>query len=160
MQLFTIIKNRSIEARSISAIGYPSPEEVSPVLTGSSFTKRRRRFATPTSLPVLTFAGLIIIGTALLLLPVAADPPLPAIDALFTATSVVCVTGLVVVDTGSRLSLFGQWVVMILIQCGGLGIMTFSTVLILLLGGRFSLTSRSVIHDTFTFEPSAKPVQV
>ena len=120
------------------------------MLARSFWTKLRRRFVTPVNLPVLSFAGLIIVGTALLMLPVAADPPLPAIDALFTATSAVCVTGLVVVDTGSRLSLFGQWVVMILIQCGGLGIMTFSTVLILLLGGRFSLTSRSVIQDTFT----------
>lgn len=124
--------------------------------TGSSFAKRRRRFITPTSLPVLTFAGLIIVGTALLMLPVAADPTLPPIDALFTATSATCVTGLVVVDTGSRLSLFGQWVVLLLIQCGGLGIMTFSTVLILLLGGRFSLTSRTVIQDTFTHGSDAK----
>ena len=123
---------------------------MSPVSTESSSTKRRHRFLTTVSMPILSFAGLIIIGTALLMLPVAAEPTLPPIDALFTATSATCVTGLVVVDTGSRLSLFGQWVVLILIQCGGLGIMTFSTVLILLLGGRFSLTSRTVIQDTFT----------
>jgi trk system potassium uptake protein TrkH len=123
------------------------------MFAGSSFTQLRRRLVTPASLPIITFAGLIVIGTALLLLPVASDPPLGPIDALFTATSATCVTGLVVVDTGSRLSVFGQWVVLLLIQCGGLGIMTFSTVLILLLGGRFSLTTRSVIQDTFTYGP-------
>ncbi|UCB53448.1 MAG: potassium transporter [Candidatus Zixiibacteriota bacterium] len=126
------------------------------MLTGSSSTKQRRRFVNPVSLPVLTFTGLIIIGTTLLMLPVAADPPLTTIDALFTATSAACVTGLVVVDTGSRLSLFGQLVVLLLIECGGLGIITFSTVFILLLGGRFSLASRSVIQDTFTHGPDTR----
>lgn len=71
-------------------------------------------------------------------------------DALFTATSATCVTGLVVVDTGSRLSFFGQWVVLVLIQIGGLGFMTLSTVIILSLGGKFSLLGRRAFQETFT----------
>ncbi|MFP3870985.1 MAG: TrkH family potassium uptake protein, partial [Syntrophobacteria bacterium] len=112
---------------------------------------------TPVSLPILSFAGLILVGTVLLMLPVATSGPgLAPVDALFTATSATCVTGLVVVDTGSYLSLFGQWVVLVLIQCGGLGIMTFSTVLILFISRRFSLLSRSVIQDTFTHGPDTR----
>jgi trk system potassium uptake protein TrkH len=116
-----------------------------------------RRPITPLRLPLLSFGGLIAVGTIFLMLPAAANgPPLQAIDALFTATSATCVTGLVVVDTGSRLSPFGQWVVLILIQCGGLGLMTLSTVFMLFLSGRFSLVSRSVIQDSFTHAPDVR----
>ena len=112
---------------------------------------------TPVNLPIFSFAGLILIGTVLLMLPAAANGPgLSPVDAFFTATSATCVTGLVVVDTGSALSLFGQWVVLLLIQGGGLGIMTFSTVLILLMTGRFSFVQRSVIQDTFTHAPDTR----
>jgi trk system potassium uptake protein TrkH len=123
----------------------------------NSLTNRKSRFVAPIKLPLLSFAGLILIGTLLLMLPAAANGPrLAAVNALFTATSATCVTGLVVVDTGSRLSLFGQTVVLVLIQCGGLGIMTFSTVFILLMTGRFSLAQRSVIQDTFTHGPDTR----
>ena len=119
-------------------------------------TKRSRIFA-PVNLPILSFAGLILIGTVLLMLPAAANGPrLAVVDAFFTATSATCVTGLVVAETGSRLSIFGQSVVLVLIQCGGLGIMTFSTVLILLMTGKFSFTQRSVIQDTFTHGPDTR----
>ena len=115
---------------------------------------RRSRLITPVNLPILSFAALILTGTLLLILPAAANGPrLSFVDGLFTATSATCVTGLIVVDTGSRLSLFGQWVVLVLIQCGGLGIMTFSTVLILVVTGRFSFMQRSVIQDSFTHGP-------
>lgn len=123
----------------------------------SFLTPKRSRFITPVNLPLLSFALLIIIGTILLMLPAAANGPrLAPVDALFTATSATCVTGLVVVDTGSRLSLFGQWVVLVLIQCGGLGIMTFSIVLIMLMTGRVSFIQRSVIQDTFTHSPDIR----
>jgi trk system potassium uptake protein TrkH len=115
---------------------------------------RRSRLITPVNLPILSFAALILTGTLLLILPAAANGPrLSLVDGLFTATSATCVTGLIVVDTGSRLSLFGQWVVLVLIQCGGLGIMTFSTVLILVVTGRFSFMQRSVVQDSFTHGP-------
>ena len=123
----------------------------------NSSRNRRKRIITPVNLPIFSFAGLILVGTLLLMLPTAANGPrLAYVDALFTATSAICVTGLVVVDTGNRLSLFGQWVVLVLIQCGGLGIMTFSTVLILAVGGRFSVAGRRVLQDTFTHGPDTR----
>ena len=72
------------------------------------------------------------------------------IDAFFTAVSATCVTGLTVTDTANTFSVFGQTVILFLIQIGGLGIMTFSTVFILLAGGRPSLAGRFFIQDTFT----------
>ena len=88
-------------------------------------------------------------GTLLLSLPAAVrEPPrLSLVDALFTATSALCVTGLTVVDTGSRLSLFGQLVVLSLIQVGGLGIMTASTTAGVLLGRRITLRGRLMVAE-------------
>ena len=108
-------------------------------------------FHTPARVSIFGFAGLIAIGTAMLMLPVATERnPLGFVNALFTATSATCVTGLVVVDTGSTLSPFGQTVVLILIQVGGLGIMTLSTLLILMAGRRPRLVDQMLIHDSFT----------
>jgi len=105
----------------------------------------------PARLSISAFAGLILTGTLLLMLPAAAPQRhLGFVNALFTATSAGCVTGLVVVDTGTRLSLLGQLVVLALIQVGGLGIMTFSTLLLLMAGRRPGLTGRLVVRDTFT----------
>ena len=89
----------------------------------------------PPQLIVVSFAAIILLGSLLLAQPMAVSgQPLKFIDALFTSASAVCVTGLVVVDTGSRFTLVGQWIILTLIQLGGLGIMTFSVVFILLLG--------------------------
>ncbi len=84
------------------------------------------------------FAILIAVGTVLLMLPIASRSGdwTSAIDALFTATSAVCVTGLVVLDTGTYWGPFGQLVILVLIQLGGLGFMTASTLLLFLLVGR------------------------
>ncbi len=79
--------------------------------------------------------------------------PLSLVDALFTATSATCVTGLIVVDTGAAFTLFGQIVILILIQIGGLGIMTLSTFFIFLLMGQFSILNRDVIQETLTQKP-------
>ncbi len=99
---------------------------------------------------VMAFAGTILLGTVLLRLPPATrGQPLTWLDALFTATSAVCVTGLVVVDTGTRFSPFGQGVILVLIQAGGLGIMTMSTFVLFLLGRRTTLGESEVISDTF-----------
>jgi len=107
-------------------------------------------FHSPARVAVSAFFLLIWIGTALLLLPCsAAGRNLGFVDALFTSTSAACVTGLVVMDTGTALSLFGQVVVLGLIQAGGLGIMTFSTFLLLLVGRRPSLTEQIVVQDSF-----------
>ncbi len=75
------------------------------------------------------------------------------IDAAFTSTSATCVTGLIVVDTGTKFSLFGQIVILMMIQLGGLGIMTFSTFFIFLLLGKFSIADRDVIQSTLTQSP-------
>jgi trk system potassium uptake protein TrkH len=101
-----------------------------------------------------SFGALIAAGTGLLLLPAATpeSQPLTFVDALFTATSAACVTGLVVRDTGTTFTLFGQVVILGLIQLGGLGIMTFSIVILSALGRRLSLASRSVVSYTLAGE--------
>lgn len=97
--------------------------------------------AHPARSMVATFALLITAGTVLLSLPVSAAGPLPVslIDALFTAVSASCVTGLAVLDTPTAWSLFGQLVILALFQIGGLGIMAFSAGGLLLLGRRIGL---------------------
>lgn len=101
----------------------------------------------PHRLIVVAFGGAVAVGTGLLMLPwsSAADAPLTFVEALFTATSAVCVTGLIVVDTGSALSPLGQGVVLLLIQLGGLGIMTFSTLGLVLMGKRLRLHDRAIL---------------
>lgn len=98
----------------------------------------------PAQVVVLGFGSTILVGAALLSLPIStADGTVPSfIDALFTATSAVCVTGLVVVDTPSYWSSFGQVVIMLLIQLGGLGIMIFAGLIGLVLARKFSVRSR------------------
>ncbi|HEX5015696.1 MAG TPA: potassium transporter TrkG [Candidatus Limnocylindrales bacterium] len=105
----------------------------------------RRRPRTPAAVLVTGFAILIAVGTGLLFLPIsrAAGEPADLVVAFFTATSAVCVTGLVVVDTATAWSPFGQLVVLGLVQVGGFGFMTGSTLLLLLfVGGRVGLRDR------------------
>ena len=104
---------------------------------------------TPAQVLVLGFLTLIVIGTALLKLPIAHESgkPFGIIDALFTATSAVCVTGLVVVDTATQFSFFGEVVILGLIQAGGLGIMTTSVLMFLLMGKRISLKERLLMQE-------------
>ena len=85
--------------------------------------------SSPTRVIVCSFIGLIVIGTVLLMLPISARSMqfTNPVDALFTATSATCVTGLAIYDTYSYWSYFGQAVLLILIQCGGLGLATFAT---------------------------------
>lgn len=95
------------------------------------------------------FIAVILAGSLLLSLPMAYSGQKHAyIDALFTATSAVCVTGLVVVDTGSFYTLFGQAVVMLLIFTGALGFMTIATLLYLLMGRRITLRDRLVMRES------------
>ena len=100
------------------------------------------------------YAAAILIGSALLATPWAANgSPLSFLDALFTATSAQCVTGLIVVDTGTRLTLFGQGVVLALIQIGGLGITTFSVYLFIYLRVGVSGRGRWIINETLMHSP-------
>ena len=96
------------------------------------------------------FGGLIILGALLLMLPVssASGCVTPFSDALFTSTSAVCVTGLVVLDTGSYWSSFGQLVIITLIQIGGLGVITVAIAFSLLSGKKVSLMQRSFMQES------------
>ena len=87
----------------------------------------KRTLLNPAQLFVASFLGMILLGSLLLMLPKATYEGLSFIDALFTSTSAVCVTGLIVVDTGTYFTEFGQIIIMILIQIGGLGILTFAS---------------------------------
>ncbi len=99
---------------------------------------------------MLSFAGAILAGTILLMLPYSTRDPgtMNPVDALFTSASAVCVTGLIVVDTGTFFTPFGQSVILILIQLGGLGIMTLSTFFLIMLRRRLTLKDRLVLKDT------------
>ena len=104
----------------------------------------------PLRLLIGSFLVLILTGTLLLKLPAAtpADRPIGWIDALFTATSASCITGLAVRDTGSDFTLFGQLVILGLIQAGGLGVMTFSLFILALFRGKVSFVQRSLFEQT------------
>ncbi|NSW91540.1 MAG: Trk family potassium uptake protein [Firmicutes bacterium] len=105
----------------------------------------------PAHVIALGFAGLIITGAILLYLPFSVRPgqqSVSFVDALFTATSAVCVTGLVVLDTNTTWSAFGQVVIIVLIQAGGLGIMSFATLFSLFLGRRIGLKERLAIQES------------
>ncbi|MFD2610855.1 TrkH family potassium uptake protein [Paenibacillus gansuensis] len=104
----------------------------------------------PPRILVSGFALIILIGGILLSLPVSAAPghePISFLDALFTATSATCVTGLVVADTGRDFSTFGQVVIMLLIQVGGLGFMTMATLVALMLKKKISLRERLILQE-------------
>ena len=102
----------------------------------------------------LGFFLTILVGSILLCLPIcAADGRWTCyLDALFTSTTSVCVTGLVVVDTYAHWSVFGQVVILLLIQCGGLGIITLSTFVMVLIGRKVSLKDRLLLEDAFNLD--------
>lgn len=103
----------------------------------------------PASVLALAFLATIVLGTALLMLPwaSASGEGAPWLTALFTATSAVCVTGLVVVDTGTYWSPLGQGLVMALFQLGGFGMMTSATLMGLLIGGQMKLRTRLLLQS-------------
>ncbi len=108
----------------------------------------------PANLVLLSFVLTIVIGTLLLKLPLSLrDGHISWINAVFTATSAVCVTGLTVVDTGSSFTLFGKCVILLLIQIGGLGVMTFSVFLFRWLGKSIPFRHRMVMQDVFSHTP-------
>jgi trk system potassium uptake protein TrkH len=112
--------------------------------------RRIKYFFDPPKVLVLGFAFIILTGAILLTVPAATEngKGLSFINALFTATSATCVTGLVVVDTGTTFTLFGQLIILFLIQVGGLGFMTFATLFALLLGKRISLKERILLQES------------
>lgn len=117
-----------------------------------------RRFFRPGFLLPLSFLSLIVVGTPLLMLPLATEPGVSIswLDALFTMTSAVCVTGLSTVDTSQQFSVLGQGIIIIFIQLGGLGIVIFGSVMAMLLGQRFSLRENLSLSSMLNDQPLDK----
>ena len=112
------------------------------------------RFLLPSRIFVLSFAGVIVAGGIFLWFPFSATKGyLRFVDALFTSTSAVCVTGLVVIDIGKDLTILGQVITIFLFQIGGLGIITFSTVFFVLMGRGISFKGREIVQSTFLHTP-------
>lgn len=109
----------------------------------------KKEVLTPTQVLALGFMLIIFVGAFLLKLPLATEDGkgAPFLTAVFTATSAVCVTGLVPVDTGTYYSIFGQVVILLLIQVGGLGFMTFATLIAIILGRKITLTERILLQE-------------
>jgi trk system potassium uptake protein TrkH len=103
----------------------------------------------PSQLLAGVFVGIITTGAIALSLPFATYNGISFVDALFTATSATCVTGLMVLDAGTTFTLFGQLVILALIQIGGLGIMTFSTFFMIILGRSLTMKESSIVFSTF-----------
>ncbi|NCC24206.1 MAG: potassium transporter TrkH [Deltaproteobacteria bacterium] len=117
--------------------------------------KIQRIFLSPFALPIIFFALCIMAGASLLVHSVTLDgKELNFLDAVFTATSATCVTGLVVVDTGSFFSRYGQTIILVLMQIGGLGVMTFTSLGFYLLTKRVSLTDRLAVSQSLLHEPT------
>ena len=112
---------------------------------------QRKPYLSTTQIILLSFLSVILIGSVLLSLPVssAGGSAVPYIDALFTATTATCVTGLVTVSTAATWSVFGQAVILLLIQIGGLGIITFMTAVMLLFNRKIGISDRLLIQDAF-----------
>lgn len=103
----------------------------------------------PSKILPLSFLIVIFSGTILLLIPISAKRSSSFIDTLFTATSATCVTGLTVLDVGKTFTLFGQLIILLCIQIGGLGLMTFSSLVAILMGRSLSFKDRTLITESF-----------
>ncbi len=116
----------------------------------------------PGAIFTLSFAIMIIIGTLLLLLPKATPPgqSLSFIDSLFTSTSAVCVTGLIVVDTATSFAPLGKIILLLLIQIGGLGVMTLTTFFAAFLAGGISIRFRIMMQDLLSQESIAEVAKI
>ena len=106
----------------------------------------------PQSILLLSFITVILVGTILLMQPFSLNKgELSFVDSLFTSTSATCVTGLVVVDTGTYFSFWGKLIILIMIQLGGIGVMSFSMLFMFFIKGRFGIGSRELIQETLSF---------
>ncbi|MFG6331782.1 MAG: Trk family potassium uptake protein [Lachnospiraceae bacterium] len=112
----------------------------------------RRKKLTSSRIIILGFSGVILAGAVLLMIPFSsrAGTVTPFMDALFTSTSAVCVTGLVVHDTGTYWSAFGQLIILILIQIGGMGVITVAVSLAVLSGRKLSLMQRGTMQEAIS----------
>ena len=113
----------------------------------------RKKSISPYWILLYSFIAIIFIGTVLLALPIssATGKSIPIIDSLFTTTSAVAVTGLVVNDVSKSFSLFGKTIIMILIQLGGLGIMTFSSIIVLFVSKKISYQTKKIVQEDLNY---------
>ena len=122
---------------------------------------KKKRKLTPVQILALGFFAVIMTGSLLLMLPISSKTGAitPFIDAFFTATSAVCVTGLVTLNTAEHWTYFGTTVIMLLIQIGGLGFMSFATLFALILGKKITLKDRLIMQEamnTFSLQGLVK----
>lgn len=132
-----------------------------------SRSRRARRLATllslePAQAMIAGFLGAVGIGSVLLMLPVSttAGARCSLVDAVFTATSAVCVTGLIVQDTATYFSVWGQVVILVLIQAGGLGIMTFSVALVVFRRKQMDVRQRAALQDALDYDALAGVIRL
>ena len=114
--------------------------------------KKFGKSLSPSQIIILGFAGVILLGSLLLMLPIATRDGRGAVfaDALFTSTSAVCVTGLAVQDTATYWSVFGQAVILTLIQIGGMGVVTVAVAIFAVSGKKISLRERSIMQESIS----------
>ena len=139
-------------AKSIRISGGSFMQEITEKISFTRGAGAHKSFSTgldPAKFLILGFAAVILTGAALLCFPFAsaAGKNTDFLTSLFTATSAVCVTGLVVVDTATHWSFWGQLIIIVLIQTGGLGIMTMATLFFLLMGKRIGFKERMLIKE-------------
>ena len=121
------------------------------MMVGATSIKKRKRTLSTTQIILLSFLAAVLMGSVILALPVSSadGTAVPYLDALFTATTSTCVTGLVTLPTATTWSVFGQIVILLLIQTGGLGVITVMSGLMLLLNKKLGLGDHLLIQDAF-----------
>lgn len=129
------------------------------IIYSNKYAERRRKNSSvsPIRIVVLSFLMVILTGTMLLHLPIATkDGSISFIDALFTATSATCVTGLIVFDTYSKFTVFGQAVILAMIQIGGLGLVTFTTFFSIIVGKKLGFKTLKVASNSSSIDNVAE----
>ncbi len=128
---------------------YEKPEEKKPNLSSGASSFLFRLKLQPAQVILFSFAGWITLGALVLMLPVSANPgkSISLIDAFFMSTSATCVTGLASISLVDDLSIFGQMVLLVLLQVGGLGIMTLSSSMAVLMGKNLEMREQVIMHD-------------
>src|SRR4030043_1377660 len=113
-------------------------------------TLHRERLFQPAQVLAISFVAAILLGALLLWLPFCTTSGrISFIDALFTSTSAVCVTGLVVVDTATYFTITGKWIILLLIQLGGLGVMTLPAMVLLAAGRSITISARILVQEGY-----------
>jgi Trk-type K+ transport system membrane component len=161
-----LVSGELIVGRLLESVGIPVAAEIYSVfiqayfiiVVGLELVRRSNVLPkvrlNPALIFILSFAGIIAIGTGLLMLPEMSRSPggMPFLDALFTATSATCVTGLVTVDPALYFTVKGQWVILAMIQLGGINLISFGTLLMLVSRFGIGIKQHDVIEDFYHTE--------